>query len=677
MKKQENMRMLRVEARGMVPLANGEAAQGGTALLAQNVRERESSLQVTGEPSMAGSIAMGDRLLLLSDGHTVTCRGRVVKIDGAPIATLNSDIVAAHAIGSLIVVVTEAGLIYLSCPADSWIVLDPADAAPQLAIGTDIGTVSSTIDAYTFDEPYSQWQAPLADADRSTLTARLRSAWSALSNDIHAEGRNSAPLLVRWAVRLVDGNYLWMSEPVRVGDATLSNADRIAAAVTTGGGRFTGIEASSLSLKHYDLDISVERDISAEWLPLVAAIDVFVTDEAHLLTASRSLDYRCVTRTTGGHEYVLEMGLASRSGAAIARELASSSWHLVASAPATAHVSGSDFVIPSEPLSLTNVQCSEVGMLPSLTDLVCSAAGDGRLYCCTRSGEVVVSAAGNALAASHHRSVLGALPIAMAVVTRPLYSGGFGRYPVYLFTDDGIYAIPQSATGMLGEARLVDRTVIAATVPPVEGGGDIWLLSRHGHLCRLSGSRLTVCHRDVDCTALAWCNPYSELWIQRASGYPVVMMDSGRMSVRTVAAVQLYSDPRHAVAVTVAGGLLDLEHETSMVMPVVWHSHPIALHPLLGSPVRRVVWHVSGEDVELTLSVTGQRGIMAQDVDVSVITVTGQVEQPLAAPTMMVPCRTLRLSLDGVARSGSLLLPTLVYSSTCHGKKNCHGEHII
>ena len=663
MKKKENMKTLRVVARGMVPLSNGEAAQCGTSLLAQNVRERESSLQVTGEPAVMGAIAVGDRLLLLHDGHTVTCSDRTVKIDGARVATVESDIIGAHAIGPLIVLVCENGLTYMTTHEGSWTVLDLADAVPQLTLGADMATSSTTIDAYTFAEPYSQWQAPLADADRSVLTARLRTAWNTLSSDIRADGRYLSPLLVRWAVRLFDGSYLWISDPVRVGDETLTNADRITALVTMANNGFTGIEASSLELKHFGLNIAVSRDIGAAWLPLVAAIDVFVTDESHLLTASRSLDYRCLRRTTGGREYVLEMGLARRSAAAIGRELATSSWHLVATAPATAHVTSGDFGLPSASLNLSNVQCDEIGLLPSMTDLVCSAASGGRLYCCTRGGDVVVSAAGNALAASHRRSVLGASPLAMAVVTTPLYSGGFGRYPVYLFTDDGVYAIPQSATGTLGEARLVDRTVIAAGVAPVEGGGDIWLMSRHGHLCRLNGARLTVCHHDVDCIALAWCNAQHELWLQRGTGYPVVRMESGRMSVRTVAAAQVYSDPRHAVAVTVAGTLLDLEQENVAAMPVVWHSHPVALHPLLGQAVHRVVWHVSSDAVDLTLRVTGQRGIIAQDSDVSVMTVTGEVNHPLATPTIAIRARTFRLVVEGTARSGTLLLPTLVYSS--------------
>ena len=46
----------------------------------------------------------------------------------------------------------------------------------------------------------------------------------------------------------------------------------------------------------------------------------------------------------------------------------------------------------------------------------------------------------------------------------------------------------------------------------------------------------------------------------------------------------------------------------------------------------------------------------------SAIIVTGAVDQPLATPTMAVRARTVRLMLDGVARSGTLVLPALLYS---------------
>lgn len=657
----KNYRELRVMPHASQALANGEAAAAGMADVAVNLREREQSLQVTGAPVAVGQVAAGDRLLTIVDGHLVTCRGRQVLLDGTHGVVAAGDIVGAHVIGPFVVIVTTAGLLYLLPDGDGWQRMDPGDAVPSLTVSATVSTVSADIDGVTFGEPYTQWRAPLADDDRNTLSSLLRTAWSALNNDARAEGYRTSPVLVRWALRLHDGSYLWMSAPQRVGDETLTNADRVSAVVDNDSSGFTGTQSTTMTLKRYLLDIAVERGVAAAWQPMVAGIDVLVTDEAQLVASSHSLDYRCLTRTIAPRDYVLEMGLPRRGADAIERQLHSSPWHLVGTVAATAAAGSHDIEAPVTALTLTAAQCAALARPMEVDDVVCSATAAGRLYCCTGSGDVVVSAPGNALVEQDRRSVLGVVPKAMAVVTSPLYSGGFGRYPVYVFSDDGIYAIPQGAKGGLGEARLVDRTVIADGVAPVEAGRDVWMVSRHGHLCRLRGALFEVCLRDARCRALAWCNAHSELWLLPPSGRPVARMDSGTMSERTVAAEQLYSDARHAVAVTADGTVLDLEQEQEATMPVAWRTHPIALDALMARPVRRVVWHVTGPEVSLTLRVTGQRGIMAQERDVSVTTVSGAVDQPLATPAVMVPARTVRLDMTGEARTGTLLLPTLLH----------------
>ena len=380
------------------------------------------------------------------------------------------------------------GFIYLTRSAQGvWTVLDPADALPSLTFTAGTSTSTATIDAYTFASPYSQWRAPLAGEDVSALTAMLRSAWSGLLADVAAEGRHAAPMLVRWAVRMVDGNYLWMSDPVRVGDETLANTDRLSLSVTTSGNNFTGTAADVLPCVHYALVINVVSGIAPAWRPLVAAIDVLATDEASLFTASRSLDYRCLTRTVGPRDYLLEVRLTPSSAAAVSNRLAASPWRLIATAPASA-TSGADFTAPVE-----------------------------------------------------------------------------------------------------------------------------------------------------------------------------AVMDSGASSVRTVEAVQLYGDPLHAVAVLANGAVLDLEQEQPAAMSVGWRSHPVAVSPLMGERVQRVVWHLSGEDLQLTLRVTGQRGIMASEWPVSVMAVDGDISQPLAAAPMRIAARTLCFAAEGTAPTGTMFMKTLIY----------------
>ena len=438
---------LRVIPRGMMPHANGEAAHAGEARMALNMRQQEQSMQVTGQPVAVATIGAGERLLTMYDGQAVTCRDDgTVLIGGQVVTRVSSPVVGAHAIGCLMVIVSRDGLTYLLPDGDDWLVLDPADAVPQLAFGENTATSQASISAVTFAEPYSQWRAPLTDVDCTALSGLLRTAWNALESDARAQGRHTAPMLVRWAVRLLDDSYLWVSDAVRVGDVTLANADRISALVDSGNNGFTGTQAATLPMTHYSLSIGMTRAIAPAWQPLVKSIDVLATSEAQLLNASHELDYRCLTRTVGTREYVLEMGLARRSADAIAWELAASSWRLIATADAASQPGSATFTVPLQTMQLTAAQCAALASAMTVTDVVCSTAAGGRLYCCTAGGDVVVSAPGNALTEAHRRSVLGAVPLAMAVVTRPLYSGGFGRYPVYVFTDDGIYAIPQRAS---------------------------------------------------------------------------------------------------------------------------------------------------------------------------------------------------------------------------------------
>ena len=111
-------------------------------------------------------------------------------------------------------------------------------------------------------------------------------------------------------------------------------------------------------------------------------------------------------------------------------------------------------------------------------------------------------------------------------------------------------------------------------------------------------------------------------------------------------------------------------------MDVEWHSHPIALHPLMGKPIKRVVWHVVSDNADLTLRVNGQRGIMAQDRELSHIVVNGAVDQPLASPVVTAPARTISLHLTGTASTGTLLLPFLAnHQSSYHSQY--HERHII
>ena len=99
---------LTIIPRAAAVLANQEAATAGVADSVLNMRERERSLQVAGNPASCGSIAAGSKILLIH--HTtfgermLTCAGGQVCCDGSQLVQLGGEPAGACAVGDVAVV---------------------------------------------------------------------------------------------------------------------------------------------------------------------------------------------------------------------------------------------------------------------------------------------------------------------------------------------------------------------------------------------------------------------------------------------------------------------------------------------------------------------------------------------------------------------------------------------
>lgn len=280
-------------------------------------------------------------------------------------------------------------------------------------------------------------------------------------------------------------------------------------------------------------------------------------------------------------------------------------------------------------------------------------------------GTVVVSAVGNPLVVQWRAAVSGCDILAMGAACRPIYSGGFGRYPIYIFTTQGIMALPQSTAGNYGEPRLITQAVIARESRPVQGGDGLWFVDQHGILCQLVGSLLKRVLHGVDtAAAMAWCDRYRELWLTSAQGATVVM-ESGRTFVRDIDVATLYSDPMHALAVTGTGMLLDLANEEPGEIFFSFLSHPFVISPLMLRRRAIVVWNLFNSapwlpqaSARVELSILGERGSSCHGFLISKVTATGTIAAPLSRPVVLPPTRTLRLAATGTLPTGAQLLPT-------------------
>ncbi|MCQ2289522.1 MAG: hypothetical protein MJZ74_10560 [Muribaculaceae bacterium] len=657
---------------------DGEAAVAGEAAVVKNLRERECSLEVVGVPVPCGSIPAGHRLMLVDgDRYFTLCDNRIY-CNGSVVLSADSEVLAMHRMGDGVVAVTRRGLRHLQYDGEACVEVDLHDAIPaiEIVVGEDI-TSQQSMDEYAFAHGYSRWNAPLDASDVAALTSRYRMAWSVANASIVAQGGYNAPLMACYGVRLRDDNYLWVSEPVFLGESTTGNAQQVSAQVMTDGGRYTGIEASTLSLQGFKLGLRVTAGVGQRWRHLVKAVDVFVTRTAAVADTT-SLVYRCVNTQAGQRVSLLQFGWQSVPASSIRALLEASGWTMVASTGSIEALDGGRFEaanvvyaaststgIINAPMwhgaSLSRDDVERINTRLDAVSPVASLVRNGRLYVASGDGQLALMAHGNAMSVTQVSRVTGTSIMALAPVSRPLYSGGFGRYAVYLFTDEGIYAVAQSATGVLGEARLVDRSVIAPGCVPVDGDRDVYYVDSHDWVCRLTGSAVTrLVPLSCKVTGMTWDAAHHELHVITEQGDVLAMSREGHHGLRTIEASGLYDDVTRSLAVTPTGQVLDLATEQSARLPVEYMSHPIVLDRAMCASPSGVTWCVMGQDLDVSLALHGDRGMTCHGFLVGRLRVRGDANAPLHMPLRSPLCRSVRLKIDGEAMTGTVISSTTI-----------------
>lgn len=668
-KKQE----FRIIPQGATQPCVAECAEVGEACTAVNVRECDDALRVVGTPPVASNIPAGHRLLLVDGDRYITLSAGEVYYGGNVLATVTGELVGAHRVGNMVVLTTTAGIVWLKRTDTGYDEVNLEDARPAITLTALEGTtVSAGMDAITFNASYPTWPAVLNTSDVAALTTQLHRAWNEVQQNVDAASAYGGMMLARIGVRLIDDSYMWLGDPVTLGTETLADSNRVTAVCTLGGTAVTGIPATTLTRHRYRVGITVGGGIAGEWQSLIKAVDVLATVCAPPVLPNGTAQYRCIARGGSVSSPRLEFGLPAVGEGAIRSQLAQSGWRVIASttdlaalanhewvSDAVARSAGTSYVVTREVEQADRLTAQEAEAITQASTPiypVTSMTCNGRLYCMDPDGVLWVSAPGNALVTARQQAITGVTVRKIMPLTRPIYSNGFGRYPVALFTDEGIYALPQTNTGStFGEPRLLDRMVIDAHCQPIEANRDLYFSSERGDLCRLHGSEVTVMWKGTGVCQFAWDEVHHEVWALPADGTTLAVMPSGRVSQRTVTCVQLYSDARHALAVTTTGQVLNLTHEEAMsVQMVTWQSHPM----VMPAP-HQMVWQVMGNGT-LSLEVRGERGISCHGFVVGRLRVSGQMNAPLLQRLVSPPLRTVRLSVSGVAESGTLLLPVLI-----------------
>ncbi len=272
-------------------------------------------------------------------------------------------------------------------------------------------------------------------------------------------------------------------------------------------------------------------------------------------------------------------------------------------------------------------------------------------------GEITVSGVKNPFVTGRVHEVCGESIRSLGVAMRPIYSGGFGRYPMYALTSGGIYALPWQSQGIYGEPRLVNRSIIREGTRAVEGRKEVWYVSENGKLESVSGSTVTEHLRDVGDVALAWENHYGELWLTGRDGC-TVLQQSGRTMERNIGIVCVQSDRHQTLAVTTDGALLALGDETDGLETSVYYlSQPVALRRGMMERVRAVEWRLWSESpsTDLDMVLRGMRGEECHGWPVNKIHIEGPVRVPVLVRVVAQAMRRFRIEVTGQMRGGEVV----------------------
>ena len=282
-------------------------------------------------------------------------------------------------------------------------------------------------------------------------------------------------------------------------------------------------------------------------------------------------------------------------------------------------------------------------------------------------GTISVCKPGNPFAMSGKRTHIGLTIISASAAERPLYSGGFGRYPLYIFTTSGIYAMPGTTSGGFGEPRVINDAVVSSSTTPCSGNGSVWFIDAFNRLCRLSGIKTEIIAHDIEATALAWDGRHRELAVATPSGSMLTIQPSGRIASRTITPTALIGCNTHAYATTADGAVLDLSAETTQSVTASYLSQPVAGQPApMGARLTQIIWNVCGTVSNAELSVRGERGLSCHGFLVNTTRVNGTLAASLPIKLISRPLRTFRIAISGTFAPGTLLLPIAVTAASTH-----------
>lgn len=785
------MKKLKIVPKGIVSRYNTENGTVGECSTLLNMRERNEALECVGKWKRLGEMSGNERLMLVerrkdadyymsADGVNVYLYGTrtagVFAVSGEKICSLDGNVMWMQNVGRFIVIGTTQGRRYLYHNAGGeYVLLNLADAVPQIVFGaTNKEELSETVAGMIFNTTYTQWLT-LGEKDKSALKTAVLAAGESIEEKAKRKGAYVQPVTVRYALRLWDDTYAWVSAPVVVG-CGVQLASLVSAEVDSA---VTCTSDTELTATCFNVGATMLKPPSEEWLPLVKSIDILASDEMKPFVGDRIMS-RC--ETSDSVRYVT-FSFEKREAMSASSELMNpETWHILSSITDFDAMNGNTVavtrtedavgvsreelseltrninheVVANSALSLNgrlysaghkrkmlqpwqNVQswggeysgqsCSVIVTAVIRTEqgdavktesetydytpaclnaliaypdarakelsvkILCGDAiteWSGTLTGCDSQGfayflnddivetelsqgysfyapteqnteepaynEFTASVSGNPFVTEQRRDVGQGEILSLAAVAKSVYSSVFGRYPVYAFTSEGIYAVAYKELGDYKDAQLIDRHRLGEARAIAVTGDKVYFVSSSSELCYIAGKEVTELDKLDYVSQIVWVNEFNELLVRYDDNIVNVIMPDGRRYERDAGLRHLYGDFYDAYALDIDGYIVDLNRETGAEMTVVMETFPVAPKgDEMIAPVNLSV-NVSGEfSTQGQFTLSGVDGVSCDWRNLSEIALEGVCCHPITERVYASPCRLLKLWLFGTAASGTML----------------------
>ena len=339
-----------VKFAGIGNYADVENAPAGMCEKLVNMREKRDAVSAVGRCLRVGTLATGEKIVavhcVVGASNMISAIGgtlywhSIIAVDGTvtpkgvAIASVDADIISVVAVGDFLVCATQGTgmVVKYDFVAGCYTWQDISGAVPRLLLSpSGKYGINDTVAAQEFDAPLTRWQHPLPTGDVERISANVGDAYKRLAGRAAIEGYMIQPVLARYAVRLWNDSYLWVSAPLLIGNGIQSLSGKTTA--TSDGSTFTGINAAPVEVETYRLSVVVETGTDVACDRLIKSIDILMTDEIDPVDYSSLVDYSCTRSTSGGsvvYDFAFELPV-TEGGTLLARLLEAKRWHVVAS----------------------------------------------------------------------------------------------------------------------------------------------------------------------------------------------------------------------------------------------------------------------------------------------------------------------------------------------------------